>query len=145
MSIEFMTNPVKDADKKELDSIIKGIRKSPRPRPWEKNALIMKNFVLALMGQYYKKPYKGPAGMEIEKLNKQFLEQKSPFQKHPSIFHKPLQQPRSGEQIIPMYQLPPRKQLLPMLQKKQTIKQPPKSKPKIPPTEPPVLETIPVV
>ncbi|MBU1203537.1 MAG: hypothetical protein KKG60_00530 [Nanoarchaeota archaeon] len=130
MSIEFMTNPVKDADKKELGNIIRGIRKSPRPRPWEKNALVMKNFVLALMGQYYKKPHKGPAGMEIEKLNKQFLEQRSPFQKNPSIFHKPTQSLQSGAPIMPMHKLPPRKQLPPISQKQQLTKQPPKPKPK---------------
>lgn len=52
-----MTDPIKEEDKKELTTIVKRISKKPKNQKVYKDALFLKKFTLALMGQYSKKPH----------------------------------------------------------------------------------------
>jgi len=85
MPTHFITNPIKEEDKRELSSITKEMsKKIAFQRPWQKNALFLKKFVLAMMGQYYKKPHSKILESEIQKLNQQFINQKALPQRYAS-------------------------------------------------------------
>jgi hypothetical protein len=62
MSIEFMTDPIREKDRRELDGVVDTVNEVPKPpkkERWEKDAVFLKKFTLALMGQYYRKPRAG--------------------------------------------------------------------------------------
>lgn len=90
MSVEFMTNPLADEDKRKMAGIMKSVSQARQPDKWEKNAVFLRKFVLALMGQYYKGSHNPLVEKEIEKLNQSFIKQQKPFPRQNRFLPPPL-------------------------------------------------------